>query len=473
MEVRKISLAAAALAAALSAPCAVLAQARSSGSHPAFSSLRVSVGDTSLGGIPTVIEGGQTDVAVWNLMQVLNQLGFSASWSNGVLTIAGPVSVPVNTTPGPQVKGGAQVVLDGTPIERIPSAVATPPGASSPEAFIPIANAVDLFARLGIAATLNGNSLILDTSALPAPLPGDEIAVWNVVSALATDLGLSPAPSGASPYSDLSARSPAWGIMQAAIRAGWYQPPSSSMSGAFQPITWAEAAQLLWNALGISEQDAAYQPGGSPTAWASAIGLVPDNWNPSSDMTAQELGVLASNLHDCLQGYVETSPTAWRIWYPPADEYEATLQAGSGQTLFASASDAQAAILATYQFFNQLQVVRRNSQWLLVMPSVPQGFGFANVTSPGGVKYQVGGGKTWISASSLDTRDVRASASEPIAIQIPPGGIVITWNQMMPALGGTVALGALDVQAGSSGLAVERVNVLTPNLPSPITSVSG
>lgn len=473
MEVRKAWLGASALLAALSAPSVALAQIAGTVSHRSFSSLRLSVGDTALGGIPTVTQDGQTDVAVWNLMQVLNQLGFTASWSNGVLSISAPVSVPVDTSPGPQDKGGAEVILDGTAIEHIPSTVATPPGASGPEAFIPISIAIELLARLGIAATVNGNTLNLDTSALPTPLPGNEVAVWNVIAALASDLGLSPAPAGSSPYADLKAQSPAWGMVQAAIRAGWYQPPSPSESGAFQPITWAQAAQLVWSALGISAQDAAYQPGGSPTAWASAIGLVPDNWNPSSDMTAQELGILVSNLHDCLQGYVATSPTAWRIWYPPADEYEATLQSGGGQPLFASASDAEAAMQATYQFFNQLQVVRRSGEWLLVVPPVSQGFGFACVTSTGGVTYQTSARKTWISAASLDTRDVRVPASGQLMVKIPPSGLVITWNQMMPSLGGTVALGAIDVQTGSSGLTVDRMNVDSPNLPPPITTVSG
>ena len=379
----------------------------------------------------------------------------------------------MDTSPGPQGKGGAEVSLDGTPVERIPSTVATPPGGSSPETFIPISNAIEVLARLGISATLTGNTLNLDTSALPAPLPGDEVAVWNVIAAIASDVGLSPDSAGSSPYADLETQSPAWGVMQAAIRAGWYQPSSSTVSGAFQPITWSQAAQILWSALGISAQDAAYQPGGLPTAWASAIGLVPGNWNPSSDMTAQELDTLASNLHDCLQGYVETSPTAWRIWYPPANEYEATLQSGGGQPLFASVSDAEAAIAATYEFFNQLQVVRRGSEWLLIVPPVSDGFGFACVTAMGGVAYQTHVGKAWTTAASVDTRDVRVPASGQLVVKIPPSGLTITWNQMMPSLGGTVALGALYVQAGSSGLTVERVNVNSPNLPPAITSVNG
>ncbi|MDI9260214.1 hypothetical protein [Alicyclobacillus sendaiensis] len=470
MVVRKAWFAAPLCAGALCLPWPVQAAASSSKGHTTFSTIRVSVGTSAPMSVPTLVQGNQTYIALWDLMQVLNPLGFTASWSKGQLTIAAPVSVPVNEAPGPAGAGGAEVVIDGQEVERVPTAIATPPGAPSPEVFLPLTNAEEILARLGIQAALNGNELDLNASAVPQPLPNNEVAVWNVLSAFAADLGLPASSAGSSGYTDLSAASPAWGVVEAAIRAGWYQPPSPTSSGAFQPITWGEAAQILWNALGISAQDAAYQPGGSPVQWASAIGLVPENWDPASDMTAQELDTLASNLHECLQGDVETAANTWRLWYPPADEYQATFASGGGQPLFASTADAQAAISATYQFFNQLVVSLSGKRWFLTLPAVPSGYGFATISALGGLSYQTKPGGAWVSAPSVDTRDLPALKQGRLVVTIPPEGLIITWNQMMPSLGGTVALGALEVSPGPSGPRVQRLNIAAPNLPPPITS---
>ncbi|WP_067851153.1 hypothetical protein [Alicyclobacillus mali (ex Roth et al. 2021)] len=469
MAVRNAWVAAPLCASVLSIPWTTQAAALTKG-HAGFTTLRVTIGTSAAMSVPALVQGTQTDIALWDLMQALNQLGFSASWSKGQFSISAPVSVPVDETPGPSEKGGAVVVMDGQVVERVPTVIATPPGATSAEVFLPVANAEEILARLGIQATMNGNQLGLDASAVPQPLPNGEVAVWNVLAALASDLGLPTASAGSSPYADLLTASPAWGVTQAAIRAGWYQPPAPTSSGAFQPITWGETAQILWNALGISTQDAAYQPGGSPTAWASAIGLIPENWDPASDMTAQELDTLASNLHECLQGDVETAANTWRLWYPPADEYQATFLSGGGQPLFASTADAQAAISSTYQFFDQLVVTRSGQTWMLTLPTAPSGYGFASVSAIGPVSYQTKPGGAWMSAPSLDTRDLSIPAHGRLVVKIPPDGLMVTWNQMMPSLGGTVALGALEVSPGASGPSVERVNIVSPNLPPAIVS---
>ncbi|SIT05004.1 hypothetical protein [Alicyclobacillus vulcanalis] len=463
MAVRRAWLLAPLCASSLVVPASV--QAGLAQGHGSFSTVRVSVGTSSSLSVPALIQGNETYIPLWDLMQVLHQLGFTATWAKGQFSVSAPPSVPMDEAPGPAGKGGALVVLDGQVVEQVPTVIATPPGAATPEVFLPLTNAEEILGRLGIQASATGNQVNLDASAVPQALPNQQVAVWNVLAAVASDLGVSTAPAGPSPYADLPTASPAWGAVEAAIRLGWYSPLSASSSGAFQPITWAQTASILWNALGISQQDAAYQPGGSPTAWASALGLVPENWDPASYMTAQELDTLASNLHECLQGDVETGANTWRLWYPPADEVEATLQSGGGQSLFTSTADAQAAISSAYQFFNQLVVTRVGQGYVVTVPSVPEGYGFATFSALGGVAYQTTPGGPWTVVPVLDTRDVSIPAKGRLSVKVPAQGITITWNQMMPSLGGTVAMGALQVSPGPSGPSVERLNIVTPNLP--------
>ncbi|WP_367305627.1 hypothetical protein [Alicyclobacillus acidocaldarius] len=115
-------------------------------------------------------------------------------------------------------------------------------------------------------------------------------------------------------------------------------------------------------------------------------------------------------------------------------------------------------------------MTQSGQRWFLTLPSAPSGYGFATISALGGLSYQTKPGGAWISAPSVDTRDVSVPKQGRLAVTIPPEGLIITWNQMMPSLGGTVALGALDVSPGPSGPSVQRVNIASPNLPPPITS---
>ncbi|EJY56556.1 hypothetical protein URH17368_0521 [Alicyclobacillus hesperidum URH17-3-68] len=409
----------------------------------------------------TFSQNGVVYMPLWYVMNVLQQLGFLNTWKQGVWNVTVPMSIPADTSPDTESAGNAAIALNGAVVQRLQGIAATDPASGKLTMFFPVANIEQLMARLGIVATWDGTTLSLDTSALPTPLAADQIGIWNLLVAVDQAFGVAPDTSGTSPYADLSTNSPAWGYVHASIEKGIYQPISSNQAGVFAPLTVAMADQVLWNAYGISSDDAAYQPGGSPVAWASAVGLVPSPWKSTDFLTPQELATVVSNVHNNLKGFVETGKSSWQICYPIGDEATASFAGDSrnGQPFFPSNASVQSAVGQTYQFFDSLQVVKQGHSYVLVVPNPPTGTGFCYITTFGNVTYEISGQSKWTNAFVLDTRDVQWAKGHTLLVLIPSSGLTITWNQMLPLFSGTVVLGELQLSAGAQGLQVQRMNI--------------
>ncbi|GMA57643.1 hypothetical protein GCM10025858_21460 [Alicyclobacillus sacchari] len=210
----------------------------------------------------------------------------------------------------------------------------------------------------------------------------------------------------------------------------------------------------------MNASDAAYQPG---VRYSVGVGCWIDaaSWQSTNFLTPQELATLVSNLHNTLQGFVETAKNTWQICYPIADEAVASFTGDSrgGQPFFSSDASIQSAVEQTYQFFDSLRVVKQGNQYVLVVPTPPTGTGFGYITTFGNVTYEISGQSKWTNTFALDTRNLQWPKGHTLWVQIPSSGLTVTWNLMLPQLSGTVVLGEIQLSASTQGPQVQRINI--------------
>ncbi|WP_067625234.1 hypothetical protein [Alicyclobacillus acidiphilus] len=406
-------------------------------------------------------EGQTMYMPIWYVMNVLQSVGVQSTWSNNVWNLVVPKSFTVDLSNIDVGSGAISLQINGTLVHKVNGIAAVDPASGKSTTFIPIWYIQQLLQRVGVKSQWDGTTWTLDASSLPPVLPSNEVETWQLISDINQAFGISPDPSGPSPYTDLPATDAEWGDVHAAIEKGIYQPPSATLSGAYDPLSVQTADQMLWNAYGMTTADAVYQPGEEPYQWATDVGLNPPNLQETDFVTPQEFSEMVSNLGSHQQGFVETGSGTYQICYPIADEAVATFDGDTRnkQSFFSSNDAIQAAIDATYQFFNNLQLTNQSGQWTLSVPSLSGEDMFSYITGIGNVSYQAPGQTGWQSAASFDSRVVNIPSGKSAVVQVPADGLIISVNEMLPQLSGTVVLGELSISIGPNGPVVQRINV--------------
>lgn len=407
-------------------------------------------------------QGSTMYMPIWYVMNVLQSVGIQSTWSNNVWNLTVPQSFTVDLSNIQVGSGTISLQINGTLVHQVNGIAAVDPSSGKETTFVPIWYMQQLLQRVGVTSTWDGTTWTLDASSLPPVLPSNEVETWQLISAINQALDIQPDPSGTSSYTDLPTTDAEWGNVHAAIEKGYYQPASTTLSGAYEPLNVEAADQMLWNAYGLnSTTDAPYEPGGTPEAWATEVGLNPPNLQETDFMTPQEFSVMLSNLDGHQNGFVETGSGTYQICYPIADEAIATFSGdtANGKSFFSSNDAIQAAIDSTYQFFDNLKLTNQSGAWTLSVPSLAGTDNFSYITSIGNVSYQLPGQTAWQSTASFDSRVVSIPTGHVATVQVPANGLIISVNEMLPNLSGTVALGELSISVGPDGPVVQRINV--------------
>lgn len=411
---------------------------------------------------------GTAYMPIWYVMNTLQSLGIQSTWKNNVWNLTVPTTFAVDLT---NLKVGTGVIsleINGTLTHQVNGIAAVDPSSGKETTFIPIWYTQQLLQRLGITSTWDGTTWGLTVGypdghpvTPPPTLPSNEVATWQLLAAVDKSFSITPDPKGPSPYDDIASTDPNWAVVHAAIEKGIYQATSSTESGAYTPLTVTEADTVLWNAYGMTTQTAPFQPGGTPTAWATIVGLNPPGVQPTDLLTPQEFSQLLSNLANNQTGYVANGSNSFQLMYPIEDEAAATFNGDSlnGQAFFNSSSAVQNAIDTTYQFYNSLQLHNVNGTWVLSMPSLAGTGFFSYTTTFGNVTYQLPGASSWQTGTTLDTSLLTLAPSDVIQVQVPDSGLTISLNEMLPSLAGTVALGELEVSMNQNVPVVQRIDV--------------
>lgn len=409
------------------------------------------------------VSGNTMYMPIWYVMNTLQQLGITSTWKNQIWNMKVPSSFSVDTSDIQVGKGAIQLEINGKLMHKVNGIVATDPATGKATTFVPIWYTQQLLKRVGISSPWDGKTWTLEppTTVKPQPpLPANEVAKWQVAKDILTAFGLSPDTSGTSGYDDISATSTEWGVVHEAIEKSILTPDSTTHSGAYEAADVQTVDTMLWHAYGI--QNADYQPGGAPFAWANAVGLNPQGVQATDLLTPQELSQMVSNLADNKRGYHALGDNQYQISYPIEDEATATFNGDSinGQPFFTSNQEVQDAILQTYQFYDAIQVTDENGMLTLTMPSLGGTEWFSYSTALGDIQYQLPGDSTWQTADVLDSRELGAAANTSLQIKVPDdSGLTISVNEMLPQIGGTVSLGDLEVSPNANGLQVQRIDV--------------
>ncbi|WAH36708.1 hypothetical protein [Alicyclobacillus dauci] len=398
---------------------------------------------------------------IWYVMNTLEQLGIKSTWNHNVWNMTVPSSFSVDTSNIQVGTGQISLEINGKLMHKVNGIAAIDPSTGKPTTFIPIWYTQQLLERVGIDSPWDGTTWVLKNAVQPQPkLPANEVATWQFLQGVEKQFGVTPSSTGASKYDDIASSDSHWGIVQSAIAKGIYQPPSATHSGAYAAIDAKTADTILWNAFGL--KNGAFQPGADPSDWANIVGLNPSGIQSTDLLTPQELTEIMSNLADNQQGFRVTGANSYQIDYPIEDEATATFTGAtsSGKPFFPSNQDVQAAITNTYQFYDGMHLTNESGTWVLSIPSLSGTKWFSYTSTLGDVQYQLPGDSTWQSASTLDSRELQVSPTDQIRIRIPQdNGLTITMNQMLPDFGGTVTLGSLDIELGTGGPVVHRVDI--------------
>lgn len=411
---------------------------------------------------------GTMYMPIWYVMHTLEQLGIQSTWKNNVWNMTVPDTYQIDMSKIQTGKGKIQLEINGTLVHKVNGIAAPDPATKKATMFIPIWYVQQLLKRVSISSPWDGKTWVLKPSypdghpVLPPPqLPANEIAMWQVVASVENAFQVKPDASGTSPYDDIASTDKHWGTIHSAIENHILTPVSGTHSGAYEAVSVFAADTVLWNAYGI--QDGSYQPGEKPYVWANDVGLNPPNVLSTDLLTPQEFSQIMSNLANNMRGFRAAGPNTYQIVYPIRDEASATFAGDSenGQPFFTSNQGVQSAILATYQFYNNLQVTNENGVWILTMPSLAGTSRFSYTTTLGDVQYQLPGDSTWQTKAQLDSRELKLSPTDEIHVRIPQGtSLTVSVNEMLPQLGGTVALGNLQIEVdAANGLVVHRIDV--------------
>ncbi len=437
-------------------------------------------------------QDGTTYMPIWYVMQSLKTIGIKSTWNGKTWMLVPSYKLPKAISKSSTAKGSMSIVVDKHVVERLTGIVGM---VSRHEAttYMPIWYVMQALKALGIESTWSGDTWTLKPTAknpgsrtgssqhtggkqpsgssssgssaqpafVPPTLPSNEVSVQTFVSSLLQADGVAGDSTGKSPYIDLPTTSPFYPAMNKAIELGIWTPPSSTMSGAYTPVTVSMADHMYWSFLGLS--DPAFQPGGNPVAWANIIGFNPPGLEASSDITPSNLQMMMVNLANEQAGFAQSGSTdLYQVVYPPENEAIATFAGDSlnGEPFFTSNQAVQTAIDDTYHFYDGIQVTvpAGATTWTVSIPA-PLSEGEFAVLAGEGMKYSTDGGETYHEANRVDTlRVLPAGSGTGLTLRLPISSeLTVSYNQLLPSLAGSTTLGDVSLRIDSAGqLVVHR-----------------
>ncbi|MCY0896282.1 MAG: hypothetical protein OWS03_08355 [Alicyclobacillaceae bacterium] len=447
-------------------------------------------------------QDGTTYMPIWYVMQSLKTIGIQSTWNGKTWMLVPSYKLPKATSKSPTAKGSMSIVVDKHVVERLTGIVGM---VSRHEAttYMPIWYVMQALKALGIESTWSADTWTLKPTAkksssptrsahtggkepssgtsgsspsgssssasasgtqpafVPPTLPANEVSVETFVSNLLQAEGVAGDSTGKSPYIDLPTSSPFYPAMNKAMELGIWTPSSSTMSGAYTPVTVSMADQMYWSFLGLS--DPAFQPGGNPVAWANIVGFNPPGVQATADITPSNLQTMMVNLANEQAGFAQSGSTdAYQVVYPPENEAIATFAGDSlnGQPFFTSNQAVQTAIDDTYHFYDGIQVTIPEGEgtWTVSLPA-PLSEGEFAVLAAEGMQYSTDGGVTYHEANRVDTlRVLPAGSATGLTLKLPiRSELTVSYNQLLPSLAGSTTLGDVSLRVDASGqLVVHR-----------------
>jgi hypothetical protein len=390
-----------------------------------------------------------TYMPIWYVMQALKALGIESTWSADTWTLKPTAKNLGSRTGSSQHTGGKQP--SGSSSSGSSSSGSSSSGSSS--------SGSSSSGSSSSGSSSSGSSA--QPAFVPPTLPSNEVSVQTFVSSLLQAEGVAGDSTGKSPYIDLPTTSPFYPAMNKAIELGIWTPPSSTMSGAYTPVTVSMADHMYWSFLGLS--DPAFQPGGNPVAWANIIGFNPPGLEASADITPSNLQMMMVNLANEQAGFAQSGSTdLYQVVYPPENEAIATFAGDSlnGEPFFTSNQAVQTAIDDTYHFYDGIQVTvpAGATTWTVSIPA-PLSEGEFAVLAGEGMKYSTDGGETYHEANRVDTlRVLPAGSGTGLTLRLPISSeLTVSYNQLLPSLAGSTTLGDVSLRIDAAGqLVVHR-----------------
>lgn len=390
----------------------------------------------------------------------LEKIGFKPTWDGKNWRLTTPSSVHPDLSKLNPGKSSMHIYINGTLVQTVEGIYEKDPSSGVLTTYMPIWYVQQVLQRAGVISTWDGKKwgmtlkpptpTPVPTPVPPVypPLPANEVGKDTFLEAFMTTLGIQPDASGTSPYDDVATTDAAWGYIHAAIQNNLIQADSSTHFGVTDAVTMGMVDGLYWNAKGIV--NAAYEPGGSPYAWGSDIGLNVSGQAETQPIAPSDVPTIQNNLTNLQRGYYQDGSSTYHIVYPVADEYN---------SVFSSSYDAQQAITQAYSFFNQTTVQTQGDSFVVSLPSALNTQWFVFATTTDDIQYSLNNGVSWVSTPAFDTRDLAgqsASTGHILVIAAASSGVAISYNELMPSVRGTITLGEVVLSQGAGGLVVER-----------------
>ncbi len=452
-------------------------------------------------------KNGTTYMPIWYVMQALDKLNVKTDWNGQDWKMTLPSGVQIDISKINPGTGSVHMYLNNTLVQKVNSIVAKDPSSQQNTTFLPIWYVMHTLELAKVVSGWNGKTWTLTQastsigsgngtsstaggtgsstgtgtgstdggtgSVTPTPpsivvvpqppLPVNEVAKYQYLSGLLPLMGISPDSTGDSPFDDIASTDPNWGYVHAAIENNLLTPLSSTHSGAYAAMTLSEADQIYWNALGMG--NASYEPGGDPYDWANIIGLNPAGESGTSYISPSDEQAMFAQIQNFTRDYVQNGST-YHIVYPPEDEYSATfagdVDGATGQPYFSSSADIQQAITKTYQFFDQTTFSISGSDIIITIPSTVNTNWFSYAATAGQIEYSIDGGATYKSTDVFDSRDLAGQGGIPSTILLKvdtENPVSLSFNQLLPSIGGTVSLGEMTITVNNGMISVVRNNL--------------
>ncbi len=454
---------------------------------------------------------------VWYVMNAINKAGIHTDWNGHDWKMVVQKGVKIDTSHIGHHTGKLRILLNGILVEQVDGIVAVDPSSGAPTTYMPIWYLMHTLTRAQMISDWNGKTWTLTPHASPStpstggtpdtgstgtgstgqaggstppsgsgtgttsdgsgtgttgtppsivvlpqpPLPMNEIAKVQLLSALLPVLGIQADATPPSPFDDIAATDPNWGFVNAAISHHLLIPDSPQHSGAYEGMTLQMAETLYANWLGIT--NLSYQPGGNLGAWGNAIGLNLQNESADTELSPADEEALLRQIAEFQQGYVQNGGI-YHVIYPPRDErgttFAGAVDPGSGQPYFSSPSDATQAITLTYQFFDQTSFQVEGSSLLVAIPSPVNTNWFIYAASAGQIQYSIDNGSSWTNTNAFDSRQLAGpTATQPTQILLKMNvadGVSMSFNQLLPSFGETVSLGQITISGANGQVTVVR-----------------
>lgn len=412
-----------------------------------------------------------TYTPIWYVMQILKNLGIQQTW-NGVnwnLELPPNVAPKINLQAVSPGIGEKHIYVNGVLYENVHGIAYPDPYSGVMTEYMPIWYVMHILQSIGFNSTWTGyvwnvtppNSLSQTTTTSQLPT----VTKLSFLEQFESQLGIVPNYSGTDTFTDVSDNTPAFAAVNAALVDHLVTPDSSTYFGANDPVSTAEVAQWYWNYKDIGHAE--YEPGETPTAWASYIGLTTNVGDVSAINTVQATQLL-QNIQALQQGYRTLGTGNYQIVYPVADEYDAVFK---GETT-APPSGYQSTIIGTYRMLDDLTVQVSNGEMTVQVPGLPDTSNWAFgswLYSGDSLNYSLDNGSTWMSTSRYDSNNdsMGGTSTPPDTILLRTkhlqSGIIVEFGDV-PAYEVPVYQGGVHISyTPSQGLVVTRMMTANVN----------